>query len=283
MKLSFGSWALTRGAYAAKPVSFHQLLHKLADEGYQGIELGAVAPHPTPDSHGTPERREFLKAEVAEHGLGFSGLAPNLRGHTLVSSDECGLYLAAFERAVHFAADVGIDTIRVDTVEPIEKLRPMGVPAEEVFDRVVAAFGQCAAIAAKRGLRVTWEFEPHLPLSTPAEIVELVETVRKQGHANFGVLFDTSHAHVCTGGDEWELLQALKGKINHVHLADSDGSVDEQGVSRHLPLGTGRLDFKRLLPELRDAAWWTIDLYNCPDAWDAIASGKKFLSQWSAM
>jgi sugar phosphate isomerase/epimerase len=179
---------------------------------------------------------------------------------------------------VQFAADVGIDTIRVDTVEPVEKLRPMGIPAEEVFDRAAAAFGQCAQIAAKRGVRVTWEFEPHLPLSTPAEIVELVDTVRQQGHANFGVLFDTSHAHVCTAGGELELLQALKGKINHVHLADSDGSVDEQGVSRHLPLGAGRIDFAKLLPELRDAAWWTIDLYNCPEAWDAIASAKKFLS-----
>ncbi len=278
MKLSFGSWALTRGPYAAKPVSFHQALHKLEDEGYQGIELGAVSPHPTPGSHNTPERRGAVKAEVADHGLAFSGLAPNLRGHTLVSSDECGLYLAAFEGYAQFAADLGIDTIRVDTVEPIDKLRPMGIPAEEVFDRAVAAFGQCAEIASKRGLRVTWEFEPHLPLSTPAEIVELVDTVHQQGHANFGVLFDTSHAHVCTGGGEFELLQAPKGKINHVHLADSDGSVDEQGVSRHLPLGAGGLDFAKLLPELRDAAWWTIDLYNCPDAWDAIASSKRFLT-----
>jgi sugar phosphate isomerase/epimerase len=278
MKLSFGSWALTRGPYAAKPVSFHHALHKLEDEGYQGIELGAIAPHPTPDSHATPEQREFLKAEVAEHGLAFSGLAPNLRGHSLVSSDECGLYLAAFERYINFASDVGIDTIRVDTVEPIEKLRPMGVPAEEVFDRAVVAFGQCAAIAAKRGLRVAWEFEPHLPLSTPGEIVELVDAVRKQGHASFGVLYDTSHAHICTEGGEHELLQALRGKISHVHLADSDGLIDEAGVSRHLPLGTGKLDFAKLLPELREAVWWTIDLYNCPDAWDAIASGKKFLT-----
>ncbi len=281
MKLSFGSWALARGPFAAKPVSFHQILHKLEDEGYQGVELGAVAPHPTPDSHGTREKREHVRHEVADHGLAFSGLAPNLRGHTLVSSDECGLYLAAFERYTQFAADLGIDTIRVDTVEPIEKLRPMGIPAEEVFDRAVAAFGQCAAIAAKRGLRVTWEFEPHLPLNTAGEIVELVDAVRQQGHANFGVLFDTSHAHVCTGGGELELLRALAGRINHVHLADSDGSVDEGGVSRHLPLGAGRLDFKRLLPELRDAAWWTIDLYNCPDAWDAIASARKFVSPFA--
>ena len=49
-----------------------------------------------------------------------------------------------------------------------------------------------------------------------------------------------------------------------MHLADSDGSVNEHGVSRHLPFGQGRVDFKALLPELRQAGeWWTVDLSGC--------------------
>src|SRR5438874_25364 len=116
MKLSFGAWAFIRGRFAQSPISLHKALHKLEDEGYQGIELAAVAPHPTPDSHDTPDKREHVRKEAADHGLALSGLAPNLRGHTLVTSDECGLYLAAFERNLQFASDLGIDTIRVDTV-----------------------------------------------------------------------------------------------------------------------------------------------------------------------
>jgi sugar phosphate isomerase/epimerase len=280
MKLSFGAWPFIRGTYAANPVSLHKILHKLEDEGYQGVELAAAHPHPTPDSHATPDKRDHLRKEVAEHGLTFSGLAPNLRGHTLVTSDECGLYLAAFERNMQFAADLGIDCIRVDTVEPMAAVDRVGLEPATVHDRVVQAFCECAALAATRGLRVCWEFEPHLPLHEPDEIAAVVEAVRGHGHANFGVLFDSSHAYVCSAGRELELLQRLRGKITHVHLADSDGSVDEHGVSRHLPLGEGRIDFARLLPALRAAHaddWWAVDLYNCPTAWDGVAAAKKFL------
>src|SRR5205814_4530798 len=98
MKISFGSWAFTRGPFAGSPVTFHRLLHKLEDEGYRGVELGAVAPHPTPDAHDTPEKRAHVRAEVADHNPASSGLAPHLRRHTLGRSDEGGLYRAAFER-----------------------------------------------------------------------------------------------------------------------------------------------------------------------------------------
>ena len=31
------------------------------------------------------------------------------------------------------------------------------------------------------------------------------------------------------------------------------------------------------LPVLPDC-WWTVDLYNCAEAWDAIGAAKKFLT-----
>ena len=74
IKLSFGAWAFVRGQYAANPVSLHKTLHKLEDEGYAGVELAAVAPHPTLDSHDA-QRREHVKKEVADHHLAISGLA----------------------------------------------------------------------------------------------------------------------------------------------------------------------------------------------------------------
>jgi sugar phosphate isomerase/epimerase len=279
MKLSFGSWAFTRGPFEGNPVSLHATLHKLEDEGYQGIELGAVAPHPTLESHTTRQKREQLRKEVADHGLAFSGMSPNLRDQKLVSVDDCGPYVAAFARYVMYADDLGIPTIRVDTVEPMAGLG--GLEPKRMFDRAVKAFGLCAKIAADRGIRVCWEFEPHLPLHAPDEIVALVDAVRASGHLNFGVLFDTSHAHVCASGAELDLLRRLQGKFNHVHLADSDGSCDGNGASRHLPLGAGRLDFAKLLPELRRTGdWWAVDLYNCPEAWDAVALAKRFVDRY---
>ena len=86
---------------------------------------------------------------------------------------------------------------------------------------------------------------------------------RELGNPNFGVLFDTCHAHMCAAvganqvgdketlpGGELELLQKLKGKITHLHLIDSDGTLNEHNTSTHDPFGKGLLNFDQLIPEL---------------------------------
>jgi sugar phosphate isomerase/epimerase len=80
-----------------------------------------------------------------------------------------------------------------------------------------------------------------------------------------------------------ELLTKLKGKITHVHLIDSDGSLNEHQTSTHNPFGTGSLDFDKLLPALDDAGvpndWWCVDLCFWPKAWDVTADSKLFLDK----
>src|SRR5262245_41034516 len=118
IKLAIGSWA-----YLFKqdqPVNdFHALVHKLMHLGYQGIELFGFAPHPTPDSHDTKEKRQKLRKMVVEHRLEFSGLAPNLWTTKLWSVDDQKPFVAEFQKNAIFAEDLGIKTIRVDTVEPV--------------------------------------------------------------------------------------------------------------------------------------------------------------------
>ena len=75
------------------------------------------------------------------------------------------------------------------------------------------------------------------------------------------MLYDTCHAHMCAAvganqsgtkemlpGGALELLTKLKGKITHVHLIDSDGSLNEHNTSTHNPFGTGKLNFDKLVP-----------------------------------
>jgi sugar phosphate isomerase/epimerase len=160
----------------------------------------------------------------------------------------------------------------------------------------VRAFDLCSKLAANRGIRICWEFEPGFPLNKPSEIVGLVDAVRAKGNPNFGVLFDTCHAHMCAAvganqlgeketlpGGELELLERLKGKITHIHLIDSDGSINEHNTSTHNPFGTGRLNFDKLIPALMKAGvpndWWCVDLCFWPNAWDVTADSKRFLDK----
>jgi sugar phosphate isomerase/epimerase len=145
-------------------------------------------------------------------------------------------------------------------------------------------------------MSVCWEFEPGFVFNKPSEVVQIVDQVRAKGNANFGVLYDTCHAHMCAAvganqpgsketlpGGAMELLDKLKGKITHVHLIDSDGSLNEHNTSTHNPFGTGVLKFDELIPALNRAGvphdWWCVDLCFWPNAWDVTADSKRFLDK----
>ncbi len=292
-KLSIGSWAYVFNQ--AEEISWHTILHKLQELKLEGVELGAFGKHPTPKSHPTKAARQALKKEVADHGLAFSGIAPDLWWTKLINTDDPGPYLTAFLGYCAFTADLGIKTLRVDTVQPPDVFEKEKIDPKVGFDRVVSTWDIASKMAADYGLNVTWEFEPGFAFNKPSEIIALVDAVRAKGNNNFGVLYDTCHAHMAaaigarhTGqkeilkGGALELLEKLKGRINHVHLIDSDGSLNEHQTSTHNPFGTGHLKFDELIPALVKnvpGEWWTIDLCFWPDAWAVTERCKAFVDR----
>lgn len=284
--ISIGSWAYTIGPYAGNPVPWDEVITTLRGLGFQGVELGGFPPHPNPDALPTADERAACKARLAEVGLRFSGLAADLWAEHLVDTDDTSAYLACFRKNLDFCVDLGIRGIRVDSVQPPTALE--GIDVEAARRRVVATWKQCAREAADKGVYVTWEFEPGFAFNKPSDIVRIVDEV---GDPNFGVQFDTCHAHMVAAvgarqpgvketlpGGALELAQKLRGRINHIHLIDSDGTLHDDETSTHAPFGDGILDFDALLPELNKNRmphnWWTIDLCFWPDAWDVTARSK---------
>src|SRR5262249_48144059 len=300
-KLSIGTWAYLFNQ--EKPTTdFHEILHKLQHLGYDGVELGSFGVHPTPVSHPTRASRQALKKEIADHGLALSGIAIDLwsfkRPGPSVLDENPVPYVAAFLGYAAFAGDLDVKTIRVDSVEPPNFFETTGKDLDHktAMDRAVKVWDRCSKIAADFGMNVCWEFEPGFLFNKPSEIVQIVDAVRGMGNKNFGVLYDTCHAHMCAkvganqpgaketlSGGEMELLEKLKGKITHVHLIDSDSSLNEHNTSTHNPFGTGKLDFDKLAPALNRCGvphdWWCVDLCFWPNAWDVTAESKVFLDK----
>jgi sugar phosphate isomerase/epimerase len=172
------------------------------------------------------------------------------------------------------------------------------VDYETAMKRVVNTWKTCCDIASDNGQYVTWEFEPGFAFNKPSDVVRIHDAVDKP---NFGLQYDTCHGQMVgvvgarqEGGTETypsqiDLIRKLTGRINHIHLIDSDNSChkDAQGndeTSAHPPFGLGVLDFDEILPELLKAAapphdWWTIDLCFWPDAWAATEQCKNFVDQ----
>lgn len=306
-RTSIGSWAFTIGPYASNPIDFDTVCDKLKELGFDGVELGAFPPHPNPGNPAgsnenwpgaMPEKsqREELKARMAERGLGFSGIAANLWGEKLINTDDQSKYIEEFRKNSEFARDLGIQTIRVDTVQPPTILRE--VDYQTAFDRVVRTWKVCCDIARDNGQWVVWEFEPGFAFNKPSDIVRIHDAVNKE---NFGILYDTCHGQmvgVIGARQEGEkevfpsqvdLIRKLEGRIFHLHLIDSDNTChkDASGqdeTSAHPPFGLGVLNFDEIMPELVKAArlphdWWTLDLCFWPDAWAATAACKTKLDE----
>jgi len=118
-------------------------------------------------------------------------------------------------------------------------------------------------------------------------------------HPNFKVMFDTCHAYMCAvvgarqygeketlKGGVVEFARMLKGKIGHIHLIDSDGTLHDNETSTHRPFGEGYINFDEVIPAIVEEAgyhgeWWTIDLCFWPQAWEVTENALKFLRPYA--
>ena len=303
-RISIGTWAYAIGPYEDSPIPFPEVVAKLSELGFDGIELGGFGVHPNPDALTTKEQRAEVRDLWESRGMGCSGLAADLWSEKLISAPTPDSYLATFRKNVQFCNDLGIEVIRIDTTEPPGTLGqiPGEEPAETVVDyetglkRVVDTWKQCSQEAADAGLRVVWEFEPGFAFNKPSDIFRILDGVNED---NFMIMFDTCHANMVAvhgarqvgeketlpGGIK-ELARKLKGRIGRLHLIDSDGTLHNNETSTHPPFGLGELDFDDIMPVIVDAGcpddWWTIDLCFWPDAWQATAQCKKAIDEMAA-
>jgi sugar phosphate isomerase/epimerase len=293
-KISIGSWAYTIGPYEDNPVPWEEVCSKLKELGFDGVELGGFGIHPHPDNHPEAEDRARLKEQMANVGLEFSGMVPNLWGEQLVNTEDTSKYVSEFSRSVDFSHDLGIKGIRVDTVQPPTILDEMD---EDVArNRVVSTWQKCSDIAADKGIYVTWEFEPGFAFNKPSQVEQIVAEVNRD---NFGLEFDTCHAEMVAGkgarqpgepetmpGGCLDLLKRFNGIINHIHLIDSDGTLHHDETSSHPPFGDGYLNFDEIIPEVLKVDlshdWWTIDLCFWPDAWAVTERCKKSIDKMNS-
>ena len=156
-----------------------------------GARSNPSGAHPNPTDLPEKGQRDEIVAKMKDHGLAFSGLAANLWGEQLVNTDDPAPYVAEFTKNADFCVDLGIQGIRVDTVQPPTIFDE--VDEATALQRVASTWRTCCDVAADRGLYVTWEFEPGFAFNKPSQVVRVIDAVDKD---NFGVMYDTCHGQM---------------------------------------------------------------------------------------
>lgn len=288
MKISLGSWAFSFGPYASDPVPWQEAVRHAAETGYDGVEISGFPPHITLDGYATPESRRAVRRLLEDLNLGISGYSADFTTVNPTVAANRQRYLDLFERNVELCAGIGSPVIRVDSGAAPGSLSE--AEYADAFERLAELWREAAERAEPAGVQVVWEFEPGFVFNKPSEVVRLHERV---GHRNFRILFDTAHAYMCgvvgarhqgrretLKGGVLELLRMLQGRIGHVHIIDSDGTLYGDETSTHRPFGEGRIDFKALAPALlalRGVEWWCVDHCFWAGCWDLVGSSLNFV------
>ncbi len=290
-KISVGTWAYIWGGYTDKPIALVDVVKKLQELKFDGVDFGVFAPHLSLEDAKDRSKVLAVRKLLDDHGLGVSGIAADFGAVPPMLANPRD-YLDVVMRHAEICNDLGTNKMRTDTIVPPTEI-PGGLDYETCFWRTAEVFHRAAEVAGHFGVKFVWEFEPGFLFNSPSEIVRMVYAV---DHPNFQVLFDSCHAHMCSVVGARQLnrhetlpcgvvqfAHMLTGKIGHVHFIDSDGTLHDGDTSTHAPFGQGVLDFDAIVPALFDAGyndeWWPIDLCFWPQALQATAPAKAFMDK----
>ena len=217
----------------------------VARHGYDAIELNAetlpwAGPHVTPETD--QETRQRISSLAQDLGLGISAISAHV---SLIDPDP-----VARTDALRFTR--GCIDLAVDLGAPVAHglsgpLAP-GVEEAEAWEWLTSAVMESADYANSRGVLFAFEAIANQLISRTEELQQMLNRV---GDNRLWVNFDPSHFEVM-GDDPVAAARTLAGRTVHVHLKDAQGVPADFTFP---PLGEGRIDFDRMIVELRDGGY----------------------------
>ena len=255
-----------------------------AREGFAGIELEAtpLGFWPTTVSQGTIDE---LARIGSQEGIAYSIHAPDSLNPATDQPEMRRRDEEIFRHLVDIAVRlsspvVGIHPGVAHALFALErKAIPFSIPRydrdllmAEARGRAMATYTEWGVRCREAGLTLTVENEGHVRHTVAPRAEILADLIRKASQPNLKANFDTGHAYISTGlVEEFNILQDL---IVHLHLNDGQ----RPGVSEHLPLGTGRVDFSPLasfIARMRGAV--VLEIYAPARPEEALRASRDYL------
>ncbi|MFN8590634.1 MAG: sugar phosphate isomerase/epimerase family protein [Thermomicrobiales bacterium] len=242
MKLAFNTWAYSSFPVWVPAYPLDETIKRLARIGYEGIEIGAAAPHAYPGYLDAARRREIKKV-LDENGMVVSAMLPapgGGPGHNVSSPmpEERRAAIQQYKDVAQLCADLG-GTILLY----VAGWQIFGTSRKQAFDWSRQALAEIAPFAADLGVTVAVEPTPTDSnlIETADDAIELVEAV---GGTNVKTMFDTIHVYY-RNEPATDYVYRMGDLLGYVHLSDVD----------RLAPGQGRGDFVGLIDALKETGY----------------------------
>jgi protein FrlC len=242
MKISYNNWAYTSFFVWVPAYTLEDTVKRLAGMGYDGIEIGAGAPHAWPP-HLTPDRRKEIRELLDEHDLALSSMLPAPSGGSgnnpvsPMALERSGT-IEHYKELVDLTAQWGGSTLIY-----LPGWMVHGTTRRQALQWTTAALKEIGEYAGEHGVTMVIEPTPHdTNLCESAEdAIELMEDV---GLDSVKLMFDTFHImyrhEVMT-----DYVERMGSDLRHIHISDND----------RLPPGAGIGDFPALIDALLDSGY----------------------------
>ncbi|MDP9473727.1 MAG: sugar phosphate isomerase/epimerase [Chloroflexota bacterium] len=219
-----------------------ETIKRLARIGYDGIEIGAAAPHAYPE-YLSKERRQELRKVLDDNGIAVSAMLPapgGGPGFNVASplAEERRSAVEQYKQVAQLCADLGSQTLLY-----VAGWQIFGTEREQAFTWSRDALAEIETSAADVGVTVAVE-----PTPTDSNLIEsaddAIELMRAFGAPNVKLMCDTIHV-LYRNEVPTDYVYRMGKDLHYVHLSELD----------RLPPGQGRADFVGLVDALKEVAY----------------------------
>ena len=261
--------------------SIEETITRIADLGFEGLELLADAPHAWPADL-SPVKKQAIRECLERHGLAISNingfmmnaLADPRNPYWHPSWIEPDREYRAIrrehtKRVLHLAKELQAPSMQTEPGGPLASGQSRRAAVDIFYDEIMP----CVEVAEDLEVFLLIEPEPGLLIETFEQYLEFADRLDSPW---VGLNFDIGHAY-CVGQDPEKWIARMAPHTKHYHIED----IADTRRHEHLIPGRGAIDIPTVLGEIAKSkydGWITVELYpyiNNPD--EAGREAKEFL------
>ncbi len=242
MKFSYNTWAYSSFFVWVPSYTLDETIKRLASMGYEGIEIGAAAPHAYPP-HLSADRRAQVKDLLDEHGIALSSMLPAPSGGpgnnpASPNIEERRATVEHYKELAELTALWGGKTLIY-----LPGWIIFGTSRRQAWKWSREVLTEVADAIAHTGVTLVIEPTAHdTNLCVGAD--DAIELMQDVDRPNVKLMFDTFHVFYSREVMS-DYVYKMGADLKHIHLSDND----------RLPPGSGHGDWTGLVDALLDVGY----------------------------
>jgi len=239
MKISYNTWSYSSFFVWVPSYTLDETIKRVAALGYDGIEIGAAAPHAYPPHLGA-DRRAQVRDLLQEHGIALSSMLPAPSGGpgnnpASPNIEERRATVEHYKELAELVAQWGGETLIY-----LPGWTIFGTSRRQAWAWSREVLTEVAHAIAHTGVTLVIEPTSHdTNLCVSAD--DAIELMQDVDLPNVKLMFDTFHVNYSREVNT-DYVYKMGADLRHIHISDND----------RLPPGKGVIDFPAVVDALID-------------------------------